>query len=144
MSFDLYAFAPRFGDDPSDTIEELEFEDDVARRPDPAALARNDRIVLALSAAHPAAREHRSKRSISLVDEVLEIYLSRQYAAISADYERACDRERLAADAHYAARVITIATGWQVFDASSERFVSPIADPTDYAGLFEAALSRSG
>ncbi len=126
MSFDLYAFAPRFGEDPSDTIERLEMEDDLARRPDPAVIARNDRIIVALSAAHPAAREHRSARSSLLVDELLEIHLSRQYAVISVDYERAADRERLAADALYAARVITIATGWQVFDSSSERFAEEL------------------
>ena len=70
MSFDLYAFT-RPGEDPLDTIEALELEDDVAGRPDPAAAARNGRIIVALSAAHPAAREYRSARSVSLVDGAL-------------------------------------------------------------------------
>jgi hypothetical protein len=127
MSFDLYLFTPRAGEDPLDTIERLEFEDDVARRPDPAAAARNDRILVALSAAHPAAREHRSARSVSLVDDVLEIYLSRQYAVISVDYERATDRDRVAADVNYALRVITIATGWQLFEGPSSTSSGAVA-----------------
>ena len=89
MSLDLYAFAPRPGEDPGATIEALELEDDLSGRPDPVAAARNDRIIVALSAAHPAARELRSARSMSLVDDALEIYLSRQYAVISVDYQRA-------------------------------------------------------
>jgi hypothetical protein len=114
MSFDLYAFAPRPGEDPFDTIEELEYEDDVAGECDAVAAARNERIMVALSAAHPAAREHRSARSVSLFDEALEIYLSRQYAVISVVYERARDHDRLAADVQHAAHVITTATGWQL------------------------------
>jgi hypothetical protein len=110
MSLDLYAFAPRPGEDPLDTIEALEFEDDLAGCPDAVAAARNDRIVVALSAAHPAAREYRSARSISLVGHGLEIYLSRQYAVISIELGRA--RER---DVRHAAYVITAATGWQLF-----------------------------
>jgi hypothetical protein len=123
MSLDLYVFAPRPGEDPSDTIEALELEDDLAARPDPVAAARNDRIIVALSAAHPAAREHRSARSISLVDDALEIYLSRQYAVISIDYRRARDHDRMAADVRHAAFVITTATGWEIFDTSREFFI---------------------
>jgi hypothetical protein len=123
MSFDLYAFAPRPDEDPLDTIEALELEDDLAGQPGPAAADRNDRILVALSAAHPAAREYRSARSISLVDNGLEIYLSRQYAVISVDRERPADRERLAAEISYAAFVITTATGWQLFDTATPRRV---------------------
>jgi hypothetical protein len=114
MSLDLYAFAPRPGEDPGATIEALELEDDLSGGLDPVAAARNDRIVVALSAAHPAARELRSARSISLVDDALEIYLSRQYAVISVDYRRARDPDRLAADVQHAAHVITTATGWRL------------------------------
>jgi hypothetical protein len=114
MSLELYAFAPRPGEDPCATIEALEYEDDLAGRPDAAAAARNERIRIALSAAHPRAREHRTARSISLVDDTLEIYLSRSYAVISVDYGRACDHDRLAADVQHAAHVITIATGWRL------------------------------
>jgi len=127
MSLDLYAFNPRPGEHPLATIEALEFEDDLAGRPDADAAARNERILVALGAAHPCAREYRSARSISLVDGGLEIYLSRQYAVISIEPERTRDR-----DVQHAAYVITAATGWQLFGAWS-------AGSTEYARLIGRA-----
>jgi hypothetical protein len=115
MSLDLYAFAPRSGEDPLRTIELLEFEDDLAGRLDPAAAARNERILVALGAAHPCAREYRSARSISLVDGGLEIYLSRQYAVISIEPERVSRR-----DVQHAVYVITAATGWQLVNTDGD------------------------
>ena len=77
---------------------------------------------------------------MSLVGDLLSIGLDRQCAEIAVDYERAEDRAALAADAYEAARVIASATGWQVFDASAEQLVSPVADATGYARVLEAAL----
>ena len=139
MTLDLFAFAPRLGEDPSDAIERLETEDDVLA-PDPAASARNHRLAAALRAELPGLREHRDRRSLSLVGDVLEIYLSIQYAVFTVDYARAPDRIQLAADAHAAARAITAGTGWPVFDASSERQLSAVAAAEDYRRAFEQAL----
>jgi hypothetical protein len=134
---DLYLFARRLGEDPADTYDDLESEDGDARK-DPAARERNDRLLDALQARRPDMRRHRQGRtvafsivsewrSVSLVGDLLEIYLSRQYAVITADYERAGDPDRLAADIQHAVHVITTATGWRPFDLSSDRTSEPRA-----------------
>jgi hypothetical protein len=123
---DLYLFARRLGEDPADTYDDLESEDGDARK-DPAARERNDRLLDALQARRPDMRRHRQGRtvafsivsewrSVSLVGDLLEIYLSRQYAVITADYERADDRAALRADVDDATSIIASVTGWQVFD----------------------------
>jgi hypothetical protein len=150
MSLDLYLFASRPGEDPADTFDDLENAADDAKD-DPVARERNDRLLDALQARHPEMRRHRSGktvafsivsewRSVSLVGELLSIYLSREYAAITVDYERAEDRAALAIDAYEAARVIASVTSWQVFDPASEALLSPLADANDYARIFDAAL----
>jgi hypothetical protein len=150
MSVDLYLFAPRLGEDPADTYDDIDNADGDAKA-DAAAEERNDRLLDALHARWPEKRRHRSGktvafsivsewRSVSLVGELLAIYLSRQHAAITVDYELAEDRAAVAADAVEAARVLTSMTGWQVFDPSSEQLLSPLADATDYMRVLEAAL----
>jgi hypothetical protein len=139
MTLDLYAFAPRPGEDVSDAIERLETEDDL-RAPDAAARARNDRLAAALRATLPRMREHRAGRGLALVGELLELYLSAQYAVVTVDYARAQDRVALSAEAYRAARAITAETGWSVFDAHGEQPISPVADSEDYRRVFDAAL----
>lgn len=139
MSFDFYVLPPRPGEDPGDAFERLECEDDLGD-PDPAAEARNERLAAVLREAQPEMCEHQDKRSRSFVGDVLEIFLSAQYAELTVDYVRAEDRAALAAELHVAVRLITAETGWVVYDAQSQQVISPVADAEDYRRALNAAL----
>jgi hypothetical protein len=139
MSYDLYAFPLRPGEDPSDACERLEEEDPSAHgQHDVRALA--DALVTAVPA---LAITGSAGEDVELTSPELQLLVSDGSVAISIPHWSSLDRDLLRRRLERLTETIRSATGFVVYDPQLESVIDTGEDLDEAIAAFDAGAAAT-